>query len=63
MHLFKTNTLPKRGYDLTARNPNRAATETLRRPTEITASLLERIRELNEIVEDLHDQLSNGEQT
>jgi len=41
-----------RGYDLTVRNPNRTETEALRRPTEITASLLERIHELNEIVED-----------
>lgn len=50
----------KRGYDLTARNPNRAAVETLRPAVEITASLLERIRELHDIVEGLHEQLSNG---
>ncbi len=49
-----------RGYDLSARNPNRLAGETLRPAVEITASLLERIRELHEIVEGLHEQLSNG---
>jgi type I restriction enzyme M protein len=49
-----------RGYDLTARNPNRVATESLRRPTEITVSLLERIREMHDIVEGLHEQLGNG---
>ena len=49
-----------RGYDLTARNPNRAEPEKLRPAVEITASLLERIRELHDIVEGLHEQLSNG---
>jgi type I restriction enzyme M protein len=49
-----------RGYDLSARNPNRAVGETLRPAVEITAGLLERIRELHDIVEGLHEQLSNG---
>ncbi len=49
-----------RGYDLSARNPNRAAAEALRPAVEITAGLLERIRELHDIVEGLHEQLSNG---
>jgi type I restriction enzyme M protein len=51
-----------RGYDLSARNPNRAAGEDLRSPVEITASLLERIREMQEIVESLHEKLSNGDE-
>ncbi|MCS7016673.1 MAG: SAM-dependent methyltransferase [Gemmatales bacterium] len=49
-----------RGYDLSARNPNRPAGETLRPAVEITAGLLERIRELHDIVQGLHEQLSNG---
>jgi len=49
-----------RGYDLTARNPNRATSETMRPAIEITASLLERIRELHDIVEGLHEQLGNS---
>ena len=49
-----------RGYDLSARNPSRPTGDTMRPAVEITASLLERIRELHDIVEGLHEQLSNG---
>jgi type I restriction enzyme M protein len=50
-----------RGYDLTARNPNRKETETLPAPMEVLASLLEREREVLSIVEELDDLLSaNG---
>lgn len=49
-----------RGYDLTARNPNRTETETLPPPMEIVASLLEREREILSIVEELDELLSNN---
>ncbi len=46
--------LRARGYDLTARNPNRTEATAHRHPAEITAGLLERLREMTAIVEDLH---------
>lgn len=49
-------------YDLSARNPNREEMETYRPPTEITASLLERLREMTSIVEDLHEMVGDGEE-
>jgi type I restriction enzyme M protein len=49
-----------RGYDLTARNPNRKETEALPAPIEIVASLLEREREILSIVEELDMMLSNA---
>jgi type I restriction enzyme M protein len=49
-----------RGYDLTARNPNRKETEALPAPMEIVASLLEREREILNIVEELDMMLSNA---
>ncbi len=48
------------GCNLSARNASRPASEALRPAVEITASLLERIRELHDIVEGLNEQLSNG---
>jgi type I restriction enzyme R subunit len=50
-----------RGYDLTARNPNRKETEALPSPMEIVASLLEREREILSIVEELDELLGNSE--
>jgi len=52
--------IKERGYDLSARNPNQAERETYRHPAEITASLLERVRELHNILENLHEMVSNG---
>ncbi|WP_216641401.1 HsdM family class I SAM-dependent methyltransferase [Thermus scotoductus] len=49
-----------RGYDLTARNPNRKDTEATPSPMELVAGLLEREREILAIVEELDDLLSNG---
>jgi len=49
-----------RGYDLTARNPNRKETEALPSPMEIVASLLEREREILSIVEELDELLSGN---
>jgi type I restriction enzyme M protein len=49
-----------RGYDLTARNPNRKETEALPAPIEILASLLEREREILSILEELDMMLSNA---
>ena len=51
-----------RGYDLTARNPNRKETESLPPPMEILASLLEREREILSIVEELDELLGNNKE-
>ena len=50
-----------RDYDLSARNPNRAEAERLPRPVELTASLLEDLRELQAIIEHLHEMVGDGE--
>jgi hypothetical protein len=50
-----------RGYDLTARNPNRPEGEQLPSPVEIVARLLEKEREILSIVEELDELLSNGQ--
>jgi len=50
----------ERGYDLTARNPNRPEGEQLPSPVEIVAGLLEKEREILSIIEELDDLLSNG---
>jgi type I restriction enzyme M protein len=50
-----------RGYDLTARNPNRPEGEKLPSPAEIVARLLEKEREILSIVEELDELLSNGQ--
>ncbi len=49
-----------RGYDLSARNPNHAAAERLPRPVELTASLLEDLRELQAIIAHLHEMVGDG---
>ncbi len=54
--------IKKRGYDLTARNPNRKETESLPPPTEIVANLLEREREILSIVEELNELLGNNKE-
>ena len=53
--------LREQEYDLSARNPNRDALETYRHPAEITASLLEREREILGIIEELHALVGDGE--
>ncbi|RMH10395.1 MAG: hypothetical protein D6698_17690 [Gammaproteobacteria bacterium] len=55
------DTLKARGYDLSARNPNQDDRVNLPPPTEITASLLERAREFQNILLNLHETLTNGE--
>jgi len=54
--------LQARGYDLSARNPNQDDRQTLPHPAELTASLLERVREMQNILENLHEMVSNGEE-
>ncbi|AAM24756.1 type I restriction enzyme M protein [Caldanaerobacter subterraneus subsp. tengcongensis MB4] len=49
----------KRGYDLTARNPNRSGGEELPSPVEIVAGLLEKEREILSIMEELSELLEN----
>lgn len=53
--------LAARGYDLTARNPNRPDDEAHRDPAKITASLLETEREILSILEEVHALVSSGE--
>jgi len=50
-----------RGYDLTARNPNRKEAETFPSPVEIVAGLYEREREILSIVEELNELLGGSE--
>jgi len=50
----------ERGYDLTARNPNRKEAEALPSPVEIVAGLLEREREILSIVDELSELLGNN---
>jgi type I restriction enzyme M protein len=50
-----------RGYDLTARNPNRKEAETFPSPVEIVAGLYEREREILSIVEELNELLGGNE--
>jgi type I restriction enzyme M protein len=52
--------IKERGYDLTARNPNRPEGEELPSPAEIVAGLLEKEREVLSIVEELGDLLNNS---
>lgn len=54
--------LAERGYDLSAKNPNRSEDDRLPRPAELTAMLLERSREFHSIVERLHEMVANGEE-
>jgi len=49
-----------RGYDLTARNPNRQEAEGHRHPAEITPPLLEKEREILDIIQELHEMVGNG---
>ena len=57
--IVSINETKERGYDLTARNPNRAEAETYRHPAEITASLLEKERQILGIIEELHEMVGN----
>ena len=49
-----------RDYDLSARNPKRQEAETFRHPAEITASLLEKEREILSIIQELHELVGDG---
>ena len=52
--------IKKKDYDLTARNPNRPESETLPPPAVVIASLLEKEREILNIVEELNELLGNN---
>jgi type I restriction enzyme M protein len=54
--------IKRHGYDLSARNPYREDAADLPKPIELTARLLERVRELHDIIEGLHEKLGNGEE-
>jgi len=54
--------IKSKGYDLTARNPNRPEGERLPPPMEIVASLMEKEREILSIVEELDEMLSNNKE-
>jgi len=49
-----------KGYDLSARNPNRKGAEALPSPAEILSSLLEREREILDTLEDINEILGNN---
>jgi type I restriction enzyme M protein len=55
-------TLAKRSYDLSAKNPNRSEEEVLPLPAELTAMLLESSREFHSIVKRLHAMVGDGEE-
>jgi len=57
------NDLSLKNFDLTTVNPNHNPDLLLPKSWELTGSILERLRELNLIVEKLHHDLSNGETT
>ncbi len=56
------NAIKERDYDLSARNPNRDESMDLPHPAELTARLLERVRDLQETLAALHDLVSDGEE-
>jgi hypothetical protein len=56
------NEIREKVFDLTANNPHLNREQEIPKPWEITASLIERVRELNSILESLHKQFSNGEE-
>ena len=58
--IVSADEVKERGYDLTARNPNRKEAEALPPPMEIVASLMEREREILAIVEELDELLGNN---
>jgi len=49
----------ERGYDLTARNPSQEEAETYRHPAQITASLLEKERQILGIIRELHEMVGD----
>ncbi len=51
-----------RGYDLSVRNPYQDSVADLPRPIELTSRLLERVRELHDLIESLHENLGNGDE-
>lgn len=57
--IISAEDIKARGYDLTARNPNRQEAEILPPPMEILAGLLERERQILSIMEELKEFLSN----
>jgi type I restriction enzyme M protein len=60
--IMPADEIRERDYDLSARNPNQEEAERFRHPAEITAGLLERLREMTAIVEDLHEMVGDGEE-
>ena len=53
--------IAERGYDLSAQNPNQPEAERQPKAVELTATLLENVRELEAIVARLHAMVGNGE--
>lgn len=56
------DTLAARGFDLSAKNPNRPESEKLLSPSELTARLLERHLEFQKMLERLHEAVSKKEE-
>jgi type I restriction enzyme M protein len=57
----KAENLAERGYDLSAKNPSRPNDERLPHPSDIIASLLRRNRELQDILQNLKELVSDQE--
>lgn len=60
--IVSADEVKERDYDLAARNPNQEETETYRHPAEITASLMEKERQILNIIEELHEMVGNEEE-
>jgi type I restriction enzyme M protein len=58
--IVSADEVKEREYDLSARNPNRDEAERYRHPAEITASLLEKERQILSIIEELHEMVGDG---
>lgn len=54
--------IKRRVYDLSVRNPHQSGNDDLPKPIELTARLLERVRELHDIIEGLHQKVGNGDE-
>lgn len=59
--LVNAQEIKEKGYDLTARNPNKKEAESLPSPIEIVAELMEKEREILAILEELDDLLTNSQ--
>ena len=60
--IVRVEEIKEREYDLSARNPNRSDRAVLPHPADLTATLLERVRELHETAKRLHTLVSDSDE-